>query len=369
MTTRPLVSIVLPIRNEASFIERTLAALASQTYPRSDLEIIVADGMSEDATASSVHAFAARHEDMKVEVLINPRRIMPAGFNRGFEASHGDVIVVLGGHCVLAFDYVERCVEILERTGADCVGGVIETVGETVEGWAIAAAQSSPFGVGAARFRMVDVQPGYVDTVAFGAYRRSVFERIGTYDEELVRNQDDEFNFRLTQAGGRIWLDPSIRATYYSRSSLRKLARQYYEYGLYKVRVIQKRGAVPAWRHLVPAGMVLVVTASLTLFSLTQRLAFLLPICVYGIASLAFSVVAAMTATNTGNRRPPREILPWMPPAFAILHFSYGLGFLAGLWRWRHHGFPPLRVARQACNPTVFHSSSFRSAERNGTKT
>jgi GT2 family glycosyltransferase len=342
---QPLVSIVLPVRNEAAFIERNLMALAAQTYPLDRLEVLVVDGQSDDGTQERVRAFAAAQQGCDVRLLDNPQRIMPAGFNLGLAASHGEVVIVVGGHCTLAPDYVARCVETLRQTGADCVGGLIETVGETVEAQAIAAAQSSPFGVGGATFRMADAQPGYVDTVAFGAYRRDVFARIGGLDEELVRNQDDEFNFRLTQAGGKIWLDPAIRATYYSRSSLRKLWTQYYDYGLYKVRVIQKRGAVPSWRHLAPGSFVLAAAVGIGLFATTRRKLFLAPVVAYTATNLAFALATGLARPPQGKRAQGLGILPYLPWAFAILHFAYGLGFLAGLWRWRRYGLPSLRVA------------------------
>jgi succinoglycan biosynthesis protein ExoA len=341
---KPLVSIIIPVRNEATYIERNLAALADQSYPHTCLEVLVMDGQSEDDTRNRVMASAADHTTLGVRLLDNPGRTMPTGFNLGLAASHGAVIIVVGGHCTLASDYVERCVDALERTGADCVGGLITTHGETIEAQAIAAAQSSPFGVGGATFRMVGAQAGYVDTVAFGAYRRSIFDRIGVLDEELVRNQDDEFNFRLTQAGGKIWLDPSIRATYYSRSSLRKLWAQYYDYGLYKVRVIQKRGAVPSWRHLAPAALVTSLFLGVVLFGVTRRKVFFAPAVAYLSANLAFSFATGLAVPPSGKRLPLPGMLPYMPFAYAILHFAYGLGFLAGIWHWRRYGLPSLRV-------------------------
>lgn len=348
----PLVSLILPIRNEAAFIERNLTAIAAQSYPLSHIEVLIVDGQSSDGTLECVHAFAAQHQELNLHLLENPQRYMPVGFNIGLAASKGDVIIVVGGHCTLAPDYVERCVRTLQQTDAECVGGLIDTVGETTEARAIAVAQSSPFGVGGATFRMATAQAGCVDTVAFGAYRRTVFEEIGNLDEELIRNQDDEFNFRLLQAGGRIWLDPAIRATYYSRGTLRGLWKQYYEYGVYKVRVIQKRGAVPSWRHLAPAAFLLALVVGALLFVFSRRRVWLAPLVAYTAASLAFSFSIVFSNSITSkdpctNEQQPLRILPYLPVSFAILHFAYGMGFLAGLWRWRQHGFPSLRVAKR----------------------
>lgn len=328
----PMVSIIMPIRNEAGFIRRSLGAVLAQDYPQECVEVLVVDGMSDDGTREMVRETFERSnveafQRSNLHMLDNPERIVPTALNRALEQAKGDIIIRVDGHCEIAPDYVRRCVEVLEETGADCVGGPMETVGRTVMAESIALAQSSPFGVGGVAFRTGSDEGRYVDTLAFGAYRREVFERIGNFDEELVRNQDDEFNFRLTQAGGKIWLDPSIRSVYYSRASLRGLWKQYFEYGLYKVRVIQKRGAVPSWRHLIPGGFVLGLVFSLLLALLTGRKRLALSVAgPYAAANLAASAWAA--------REKPR-LLPWLPPAFATLHLAYGLGFLWGLWRWR----------------------------------
>ena len=266
MTDRTLVSIIMPIRNEAAFIRRSLGSVLRQDYPLDRMEVLVVDGMSEDGTGDIVSSVVSergmrvlnspiRRPDpgslpndsqeafINIRLLDNPEHIVPVALNIGLKHSRGEVIIRVDGHCEIPPDYVRVCVENLEKTGADCVGGPMVTVGETSMARAIAAVQSSFFGVGGVAFRTGSEYGGYVDTLAFGAYRREVFDRIGGFDEELVRNQDDEFNFRLTQAGGKIWLDPSIRSIYYSRASLKGLWRQYFQYGLYKVRLIQKRGA------------------------------------------------------------------------------------------------------------------------------
>jgi GT2 family glycosyltransferase len=266
-----------------------------------------------------------------ITLVDNPGKIAPAGMNVGLSRAKGGVIILVSGHCEIAPDYVFRCVEILRTTGADCVGGPIVTIGETWIAQTIALAQSSIFGVGGVVFRSEGAKSGYVDTVAFGAYRREDFSRIGGFDEELVRNQDDEFNFRLIQAGGKIWLDPSIRSIYYSRANLRSLWKQYFEYGLYKVRVIQKRKAVPSWRHLVPAALVLALSAAFSLALVTLQ-----PLWLFAIAGPY--ILANLTATLWTVRRDWR-VFPLLPLAFLILHLAYGLGFLSGLWRWRKYGF------------------------------
>jgi len=201
------------------------------------------------------------------------------------------------------------------------------TVGETWMARAIALAQSSLFGVGGVTFRTGRKKPGYVHTVAFGAYRREVFERIGAFDEELVRNQDDEFNFRLIQAGGKIRLDPSIHSVYYSRTDLCGLWRQYFQYGIYKVRVIQKRRAVPSWRYLVPGAFVLGLLGSLLLALITSQPFWVLTVA--GPYAVANGLASLWTARRDGRT------LVVLPLAFLTLHLAFGIGCLWGLWRWR----------------------------------
>jgi glycosyltransferase involved in cell wall biosynthesis len=329
-----MVTVILPVRNEEKTIRRCLQAVLAQDYPGDRLEVIVADGDSDDRTRNLVEEIARR--DPRVRLIENPARIMAAGFNRGLARSRGQVVIVLGGHCELASDYVRRCVEDLNQVQADCVGGPIRTVGETRVASGIALAQSSRFGVGDAAFRYSHTAQ-FVDTLAFGAYRRDVFERIGPFDEELVRNQDDEFNFRLTRAGGRIWLDPAIQSTYYSRSTLRALWRQYWQYGFWKVKVIRKHGRPAAWRHLVPITWVLslcvAALASLITLSAVPLLAVALP---YLVALFGISLWYAF---GRGWR-----YFPVLPLAFATMHLAYGGGSLLGWFHFAGTGNRPLRA-------------------------
>lgn len=321
----PLISVIMPIRNEARFIAQSLGAVLAQDYPAELIEIIVVDGMSADSTRTIITQ-AAQAAGRNVAVLDNPAGIVPVAMNIGLRAARGAIIVRVDGHCEIAPDYVRRCVMALQRTGADNVGGLQRAVSETPIGRAIALATSSPFGVGGARFHY-DARPGWVDTVYLGAYRRDVFERIGGFDEELVRNQDDELNFRLTQAGGKIWLDPSIQSVYYSRPSLRKLWKQYFEYGFYKVRVMQKRGGVASWRHLVPGIFVLSLLLSCLLTLMTGKRRWLTSV----LAPYTFANIIASVSTARSQGVNPLIVAV----TFAILHVSYGIGFIGGLKYWQ----------------------------------
>lgn len=329
------VSVIMPIRDEAGHIARSLDAVLNQTYPEEKLQIVIVDGDSQDGTRRIVEDVLSSHPrgqaaggGVSVRVLENPRRSIPVSLNLALEGSSGDVIVRVDGHCALPPDYLARCVDALESTTADCAGGVLDTIGEGPVGSAIAIAQSSVFGVGGAPFRTAR-SPGFVDTVAFGAYRREVFERLGGFDEELIRNQDDEFNFRLVQSGGKIWMDPRIRCVYYSRATLRRLWAQYFDYGLYKVRTMQKRRGIASARHVVPGVFVSALTLSFLGAVLSGRPTF------------AFTIAGPYTAANliaslwVGRKRP--SILPLLAVAYATMHVSYGCGFLAGLVRWRRY--------------------------------
>jgi cellulose synthase/poly-beta-1,6-N-acetylglucosamine synthase-like glycosyltransferase len=301
-----------------------------QDYPADRMEILVVDGMSTDGTRTVVQALLRRRPagaPPAVRVLDNPAKIVPAAMNVALGDATGEVIVRVDGHAVLEPDYVRRCVEVLRATGSACVGGIVETVGTGALGRAVAAAQSSRFGVGGVAFRTGRRLPGAVDTVAFGAYPRAVLTDIGGYDEELACNEDDELNFRLQQAGGRIWYDPSIRARYFSRATLGRLWRQYYRYGLYKVLVAQKRGGFASPRHLVPAVFVAAAAASGLVAVARRDARWTLPV----LAPYASALVAAShrSAQRTGTR--PALV----GAAFVVLHVAYGCGFLAGLERWR----------------------------------
>ncbi|MEX0874318.1 MAG: glycosyltransferase family 2 protein [Actinomycetota bacterium] len=326
----PFVSVVMPVRNEADHIGSSLGAVLEQDYPVDKIEVIVVDGVSEDATSETVRRLAetARTEARPAVTLIsNPSKVVPVALNRALTRARGEVIVRVDGHAEIASDYVRRCVETLERTGASNVGGVQRAVGRTLIGRAIAIATSSRFGAGDARFRYAKKE-GWVDTVYLGAFPKSIFDQVGVFDEDLTRNQDDEFNLRVRRAGGRIFLDPAIRSVYRPREALGDVWRQYFEYGLYKLLVMRKHRRVASWRHLVPSAFVVALLASLVASIATRR-----PILSLIVAGpyLAADVIASVVA---GRREP--ACLPALLLVFPIVHLAYGLGLIAGLWRWRH---------------------------------
>jgi GT2 family glycosyltransferase len=315
------------VRNEADFIVRSIEAVLAQDWPHDAIEVLVVDGASDDDTAAMASRALASSDVARWEVIDNPERIVPVSMNLGIARARGDVIVRVDGHCEIAPDYVRRSMDALEATGAACVGGVCETVASTPVGRAIAVAQSSRFGVGNVAFRVGRAHAGPVDTVPFGTFRKPVLERVGGYDEELVRNQDDELNFRLVQAGEVVWFDPAIRSRYFSRSDLVRLWRQYFQYGEYKVRVMQKRGGVAAPRQLVPGAFVAALIAGVVAAAATRRPRVL--------ALVVGPYAGANAAASLALARRERVPLGPLAAAFATLHVAYGAGCWAGVWRWR----------------------------------
>lgn len=320
----------MPIRDEAGSIRRSLGSVLAQTYPHDCYDVVVADGMSSDGTRAIVEATIADRvragQGPRVACIDNPERTVSSALNRAISQASGELVIRVDGHCELAPDYLATCVRVLHETGADVVGGVARAQGEGPQGRAIAAALTSRFGVGTAAWHYADT-PRWVDTVPFACYRRSVLERVGGFDEELVRNQDDELNFRVLQSGGRIRLEPRARAVYHCRSSLRALWQQYFEYGMYKTRVIQKRGRPASLRHLAPGALTVLLASSLAVAARSKRPTPL----VLGAGPYVFGcIVAGAIAARRGGASAIRVSL-----ALATMHLSYGVGFHCGLWRWR----------------------------------
>ena len=317
------ISIIVPCRNEKAHVDTFLASLLSQKLPvDAELEVLIADGHSTDGTRERLEEYAARHS--WIQVLDNPERVVSTGLNRAIARASGDTIIRMDVHAHYAQDYVQQCLAVLEETGADNVGGPAQTRARGYIQQAISAAYHSSFACGGARFHNVDYE-GDVDTVTFGCWRKDIFNKIGFFDEQLVRNQDDELNLRLTRMGGRIFQSPRIRCWYETRSSLKTLAAQYSQYGYWKVRVIRKHRSPAALRHLVPAvfvgGMLTLALASL--FSTAARWGVGAMLGAYVVANLAASVLIC-----GWNRL---LLLPVTPIVLATYHFSYGFGFLGGL--------------------------------------
>lgn len=319
----PFVSVIMPVRNEGAFIERSLNAVLAQTYPSNKLEIIVADGNSTDGTRDVVQAMAGRTR-IPVKLVENRKGIAPSGLNRAIEVAAGDIVVRVDGHCEIEADYIHQCVKLLSTGRADGVGGPIETIGEGLVASSIAMAMSSSFGVGGSAFRTVNDRELYTDTVAFPGYTREVLQKAGPFDEELVRNQDDEYNYRIRELGGRILLSPRIRSRYYSRSTFKSLWGQYFQYGYWKVRVFQLHPKQMRLRQFVPLFFVMGILLLSVLSTLLQTAIWML-LALLGAYALC-NIAAGIYTAKVHPLRVPAVCL-----AFLILHLSYGSGSLAGL--------------------------------------
>ena len=290
------------------------------------IEILIADGMSTDSTRMIIGEY--QRQQTNIHLIDNPGKIVPTGMNAALRMAKGDIVIRVDGHCIIAPDYVSNCVYHLLNAEIDGVGGPMQTIGETPISETIAIAMSSQFGVGNSAFRTLSGRTILADTVPFPAYTRSIIERVGLYDEELVRNQDDEYNYRIRDIGGKILLADNVRSKYYSRGSLSKLWKQYFQYGFYKIRVLQKHPRQMSLRQFIPPLFVAALIFSLILTLLTPGgwIALLFVGGSYLLANLTASLI-------TASRKGWRHIVV-LPLTFAVLHLSYGLGFLTGLFHF-----------------------------------
>jgi succinoglycan biosynthesis protein ExoA len=318
----PFVSVIVPMRNEERHVGECLGCLVGQDYPPDRFEVLVVDGRSSDRSREVVEPFL-RNGAVDVRLLDNPHRTTARGLNIGIGAARGEVVARVDAHAAPDAGFLSESVAALRDSAADAVGGPIRTVGQGLVGEAIALALSFPFGVGNAAFRYSEREQ-YTDTVAFPAYRREVFERVGLF-EDIPAGEDDEFHLRLGEHGGRLLLTPRISTVYHPRSSLVGLARQYLAYGRAKARVLSLHPGSTRLRQLAPPAFV--GTLGLTGLLALRRGAFVRPFLAvagaYAVASLAASLALA--------RRRGWRYLPLLPLVFACLHITYGLGFLVGM--------------------------------------
>ncbi|MGE5376007.1 MAG: glycosyltransferase family 2 protein [Bacteroidota bacterium] len=320
----PKVSIIVPCYNEQSTIRLLLEALCAQSYPRSDMEVVIADGMSQDGTRDAIAAFQKEFPELEVRVVENTRRNIPSGLNRAIEAALGEYIVRFDGHSKPYPDYVEKCIQALEAGRGDNVGGVWE-IQPGAPSWgarSIAVAAAHPIGVGDAMYRLA-ATASEVDTVPFGSYRRTLIERIGGYNESLLTNEDYEFNTRIRRSNGRIWLDPSIRSVYYARATFGELIRQYWRYGYWKWRMLRNFPGTVRWRQALPPLFVLSLVG-LVLISIFFPLAWWL----LALELVLYVSVLLLAGLQAAIKHRKPYLLPGLAMAIGAMHTSWGSGFL-----------------------------------------
>lgn len=313
----PSVSVIIPARNEAATIGKTLQAILAQQYDGA-YEVVVADGGSTDNTLKSIKRVAG--DDPRIRIVENPLRSTPAGLNAAIAATTGEIIVRCDGHAILPAGYVERAVQTLLRTGADVVGGVQAATGRNPVQRAVAQAMTSRLGVGDAKFHHGGKE-GPTDTVYLGVFRREVLDRVGWFDTGLIRNQDYELNYRVRANGGVVWFDPELKVAYNARRSFGKLWRQYFQYGAGKRFMLGKHPRSLRWRQLAPPSLIVGLLASVVLLISGNRLGLVIP-ALYGAAILA------TTAAAVARRKDLAALL--LPLVFPTMHLAWGAGFLVG---------------------------------------
>ena len=312
----PIVSLIVPCYNEEKTIRILLDAFLAQTYPLADMEVVIADGFSQDGTREEIAAFQREHPELAVKLIFNAAQIIPSALNAAIRASKGEFIIRMDAHSAPAPDYVQRCVDALNAGLGDNVGGVWD-IRPSVDGWAaasIAAAAAHPLGVGDALYRHA-TQAQSVDTVPFGAFRRELIEKIGFFDETLLANEDYEFNTRIRESGGTVWLDPAIKSIYFARPTFARLAKQYFNYGFWKWKMLQRYPKTLRWRQFLPPVFVLSVFfwLILGLFLPTSFIILALELLLY----FGILIIAALKMNKLG-----------LPIAIGTMHIAWGSGLL-----------------------------------------
>jgi len=325
--TTPTVSIIVPCYNEEATIRLLLEAVSAQTYPRSGIELVIADGNSTDGTREEIARYQESHPDLEIRIVDNARRTIPAGLNAAIRAARGEYLVRIDAHSRPFPDYVERCLKALQEGIAENVGGIWE-IQPGGTGWisrSIAVAAAHPLGVGDAHYRLGG-RPRYVDTVPFGSFRRDLIERIGYFDESLLTNEDYEFNVRVLSSGGKIWLDPDIRAVYFARSTLLELAKQYFRYGYWKGKMLRRYPGTLRWRQLLPPLFItsLILSGICSIFIPFFDQIFIGLIAVYLLAL----VLAGLQVTL---KKGELSLIIGFPLAVGTMHLSWGSALLWSL--------------------------------------
>jgi len=320
----PSISIIIPCYNEQATVRKLLDAIYAQSFPRADLEVVIADGMSTDSTRKEIENFADSHPDLHIAVVDNPMRHIPAGLNCALKEAQGEIIVRLDAHSMPNPDYIERCVTDLEAGLGENVGGVWEICpgAETWMAHAIAVAAAHPIGVGDALYRHAE-NAAIVDTVPFGAFKRDLLALVGFFDESLLSNEDYEFNTRIRKSGGKIWLDPSIRSVYFARPSLSELAKQYFRYGFWKWRMLRRYPDTLRWRQGLPPLFVLSLAGLGILGTFAPLFRVLL-----GAELVIYIIVLAAAGVQAALHKRQISLILGLPLAISVMHICWGSGFL-----------------------------------------
>ena len=320
----PNISVIIPCYNEQDTITLLLDAIYQQTYPKENIEVLVIDGLSTDGTRVSIVKFMETHPDILIKTIDNPERIIPVALNKGIKAASGEIIIRLDAHSIPQRDYLERCVCALQDNKAENVGG-IWVIKPGADNWiarGIARAASHPLGVGDARYR-VGGEAQYVETVPFGSFYKSLFNRVGYFNENLLTNEDYEFNQRIRQSGGKIWFDPSIKSIYFARKTYGELAKQYWRYGYWKAKMLLQNPHSLRWRQAVPPLFVISILLGIILSIFYQETLIL----VIGELTVYLGILI-LVAAREAKKTHDFSLIFGMPIAMMIMHVCWGISFL-----------------------------------------
>lgn len=324
-----MLSVICPIYNEEKYIGKCIESILAQDYSKDDLEVIFADGMSSDRTREIVSNYSKNYPWIKL--IDNPDRIVPTALNKAIEVSLGNIIIRLDAHAEYPSNYFSTLCRELISLNADNVGGVCVTlpVNDTPTAKAIASVLSTKFGMGNSSFRVGVNKITQVDTVPFGCWKREIFDIIGKFDIDLIRNQDDEFNGRLTKSGGKIFLLPDIEIKYYARDKIWKVAKMFYQYGLYKPLVNKKLGSPATFRQFVPLCLVIGLIVGLFLSLIFNK--FWL---IYTIGVLCYIFIAFYFSIKYSKNIKQSLVQTY---TYIVVHLSYGWGYINGIWKVLSH--------------------------------
>lgn len=317
-----IISVIIPCRNEKQYIRDTILSLLNQKIEGYSIEIIIVDGMSQDGTRELLTQLSSLHPD--ITILDNPARITPAALNIGIKYSRGKYIAILGAHAEYEHDYFRQNLKIMEEyPEVSCAGGPIISKGKNNFAKAAAISMSSTIGVGNAKHRFPEYE-GYAEMACFPFFRKEVFEKYGLYDERLIKNQDDEFCFRIRLKGEKIFLSNKIKSTYYVRDSISDLFRQYYSYGKWRIPVLLIHKTPISYRQQVPALFFSLVVLLFIVSFIVGDIFIGLCLPALYLITLSMFAILKLKGEKIG-------VVKYLPVSLFILHFSYALGFLSGI--------------------------------------
>lgn len=328
-----IISIVLAVKNESGYIEKCLESCYNQTLNKELYEVIVIDGKSSDNTVSIVKEFELKYPDFNIRIFQNPKEIQASGWNIGIKKSKSDFVVILGGHTVIAPDFLEKNLELHQKYDVPCTGGVVTAIGLDRKSISIGMAFNSTLGAGNAKYWYGDKEE-FVETVAFGMYKRFVFEGVGYFDEKIVRGQDWDLNYRITQKFGKLLFSPKIKSYYYARTSFKKLWKRQFDAGKWKVYIIKKFPQSILARHLIPPlfslGIILTLFFSIYFNKIYISLFYII---------LYFLLILITIIKNSKQK----VNFIYLFITYFIIHFGYGIGFLYGIIKFHKNSNSQLK--------------------------